>query len=505
MPATVRTRAGKLEGFEKDGLAVFLGIPFARPPVGDLRWRAPEPVAPWQGTRPANQFSLAAPQDKSPIMAVGETGEDCLYLNVWTPGSDKKKRPVLFWIHGGGFLTGSASQDIYEASRLAKSQDAVVVATNYRVGALGFGYLRELCGGGFDSNVGLLDQIAALRWTGENIAEFGGDPENVTIFGESAGGMSVGTLLGTPRAKGLFHKAVPQSGAAHHACPKEDGTRVAESLVAALGLPKADSKKLRELSAQEIVLAQRKCLGVKVNERRPRRLPLLGMAFIPVIEGDVLPQDPLEAIRGGLSKDVPVMAGTNLDEWNLFIVLSDTKKQKMDEAGLEKSCEARAPGKGRDAIALYRRLRQGKLPAAPPDLFGAIESDRVFRVPAIRLVEAQIQHQKNTYLYLFTWPSPAFAGKLRSCHALELPFVFGTLNTPFGRALVGETQATRTLSAQMQDLWGSFARTGRPEGPGLPAWSAYDTAARPTLVLDERIELKSDPFSEERRFWDDVL
>ncbi len=501
----VETSCGKIEGELWEGLNVFRGIPFAKPPVGSLRWRSPQAPEPWPGVRSAREFSPAAPQDKSPVLEVGPQSEDCLYLNVWTPACDGGKRPVMVWFHGGGFLTGSGSIESYHGTSYARRFDTVIVTANYRLGALGFGHLADLCGEEFESNCGLSDQVAALSWVCENIERFGGDASNITIFGESAGGMTVGTLLGTPAAKGLFHKAIPQSGAAHHACSREDGTRAARVLLDALGLHPGDEEKLRYVPAADIVKAQRKCLSVRLNERRLRRLPLLGMPFIPVIDGKILPKDPLEAIRGGLSKDVSVLTGTTLDEWMFFIILTDPKKQNLSPEACIASCEARNPGRGAASVELYRRLREGKLPASPADLFCAIESDRVFRIPAVRLAEAQSAHQPNTYLYLFAFSSPAFGGKLRACHAIDVPFTFGTTETAFGKFFTGGGPGPKNLADQVQRAWSAFARTGRPEAPGGTGWPAYTETTRPTMRIDTQWRLESDPLAEERRFWNEIL
>ncbi len=510
MGITVETTYGKIEGVLGEGISIFRGIPFAEPPVGKLRFQAPQKPKPWSGVRDATKFSPSAPQEPMLGMNVGPMSEDCLYLNVWTPASrpdDGKKRPVLFWIHGGGFMGGSGSQEMYEAAHLARSGDAVVVTTNYRIGALGFMFLGDAVPGiPSVANAGLLDQIAALEWTRDNIAKFGGDPSNITIFGESAGGMSVSVLLGLPKAKGLFHKAVPQSGATHHACTRADATRVAQKFLEEAGIGAGQTDKLYALTADQIREIQKRALRITINRDVKERLPLAGMVFVPVVDGSVLPEQPLEAIRGGLSGEIPVMTGTNLDEWAMFLLFTEMKLKNMDDAKLLEIVQKRlgntTPEVAAQAVEVYRKNRPG---AKPVDIYCAIESDRIFRIPAIRLVEAQSRRQKATYLYLFTWASPMMNGALKSCHALEIPFLFGNTDSGFGKLFTGGGEGTKPLSKAIQSTWHAFAKTGRPDNPAIPAWPAYDTGRRPTLELGEQIRVLDDPLSEERRFWDGIL
>jgi len=504
---TVETTSGQLRGVQETGYLAFRGIPFARPPVGPLRFRPPQPPEPWSGARDATRFAGAAPQTKADLgrfmagFGVGEQSEDCLTLNVATPATDGAGRPVLFWIHGGAFTIGAGSQRMYDPGPLVLRGDVVVVTTNYRLGALGFLHLDTLGGPEFGatSNAALLDQIAALQWVRENVAGFGGDPDNVTIFGESAGGFSVGTLLGTPGAQGLFRRAIAQSGAAHRVNSAEQATEVAVELLEELSLSPGDAGRLRELPAEVIVEAQL---------RLTRRWERGGWrrAFCPVVDGRVLPEHPLDAIRAGLSREVSVMAGATRDEWKLF-GLMDPQAAKLDDQQLLARVEKRAPGHGQRLVDAYRAARAGDdpRPSTPPELFFAFETDRVFRMPVIRLLEAQHVHQAQTYGYLMTWESPLAGGSLGACHGIDVPFVFGNVGKKGAEAFAGSGPEAEQLRDRIMDAWLGFARSGDPSHPDLAAWPPYDEERRATMILDAECAVEEDPLSAEHRAWDGVL
>jgi len=510
MGVVVETCYGKLEGVQERGVQLFRGIPFARPPVGALRFHAPQTPEPWEGVRDASQFGLSAPQSKVQIdsfsgLDVGEQSEDCLYLNVYTPAADGARRPVMVWIHGGAFVTGAGSQPAYELRPLVRRGDVVAVSINYRLGALGFLQLRDLGGEPRDAtgNAGLLDQIAALEWVRDNIEAFGGDPGNVTIFGESAGGMSVGTLLGTPAARGLFQRAVPQSGAAHSVLGRRSATALASALLSELGLSGSELARLWELPVEAILEAQQRCYV------RTQRAGL--RSFQPVIDGDTLPEPPLHAIRGGSARDVPVLVGATRDEWRLF-GLMDPGASKLDMAGLIERIEARIPGnaedgttRGRRIVERYRRAHKGAGQDDPAELFFEIETDRMFRVPAVRLAEAQSTNQRQTYAYLVTWSSPLMGGRLGACHGIDVPFVFGVAGSKGAERFVGGGPEVVALSDKMMGAWLAFARYGDPNHPGLPTWAAYDTERRATMFLGQKCELVDAPSDEQRRIWEGII
>lgn len=496
MSIIVETATGRLEGTREDDLAIFRGVPFAAPPVGPLRFRAPQPVEPWAGVQRATEFGLAAPQlpvdfDLIDGLEVGLTNEDCLFLNVYTPGCDAGRRPVLVWIHGGAFTIGSGSQMMYDPRPLTRRGDVVVVTINYRLGALGF---LQLDDEDTTANAGLLDQIAALRWVRENIAAFGGDPQNVTVFGESAGGMSVGSLLGMADAKGLFVRAIPMSGAAHSTNSPDTAARVSAELCRELGVRDGDVAALRGISAEIVLKAQAKIEAGMSRET-------IRMGFRPN-EGDVaLPERPIDAIARGSSRGVEVLVGCTRDEWRLFGFM-DPGAAKLDEASLLDRIEIRAPGHGARIVDAYRAARPG---SSASDLFFAIETDRFFRIPAVRLAEARNAQSDATYAYLFTWESPMLGGQLGSCHGIDTPFAFGLIGTKGADAFAGSGPEAEALATRTQDAWLAFARSGAPGHAGLPDWPTYQTETRQTMLLGSECELVSDPLGAERAVWDGVI
>jgi para-nitrobenzyl esterase len=460
----------------------------------------PEEVKPWQGVRPAFEFAKVAPQIPPPpgvldaLNAVEPQDEDCLYLNLWTPGLDPARRPVLVWIHGGAFNMGSGSQPFYEGRILAARGNAVVVTINYRLGMLGFLNLNAVTGGRIPStgNEGLLDQIAALRWVRDNIASFGGDPQNVTAFGESAGGMSIGCLLVMPAARNLFHKAILESGVT---VPANDADlTIGERLLETLGLGASDVDALRALPVDRLLAAD---LDLRVKMAGPGE-PLRITVTAPWADGRILPLLPLEAARIGSTAPLPLLIGTNLDEWKLFGMM-DPDALKMDESMMADRLNFFIPHRYVEEITMaYRkaRSRRGDL-TSPFELVSAMLSDFMFRTPALQLTEEHQRRGMPVYSYLFTWKSPALDGLLGACHALELGFVFGTHDAQFcGRSLDADR-----LSQCMQDAWLTFARTGKPTCPSLGEWPEYGGQRR-TMLLGSDCRLEEAPYEEERRAWE---
>jgi len=504
----IETTSGKLAGRVEPGVARFLGIPYARPPVGERRFRPPQPLEPWAGVREAAEFGGSAPQtDLSssaiPGMSVGPQSEDCLYLNVWTVRPVLAKRPVLVWIHGGGFTVGSGSQGMYDPSALVRRSDVVVVTLNYRLGALGFLYLgaRGAARLGATGNVGLLDQIEALAWVRDNAAAFGGDSENVTIFGESSGGRSVATLLGTPAARGLFRRAIAQSGAASQGHDETSACAIADELLRELGIPDTALERLREVALSELLAAQGRVVARRVGT--PGWLP-----FQPVVDGVVLPEPPLAAIRTGLSRSVPLLVGSNRDEWKLFAAM-DPRLHELDEAGLAARMRERVAAADRaraDAlIDGYRSSGEARVGSSPRDVFCALETDRVYRIPALRLADAQCAAGGAVYAYHFTWPAALLGGALGACHAAEVPFVLGSVGNPAGRAFCGSGPGVDALAARMMDAWSGFARDGVPGARDLPDWRPYTAERRETMVLGGACRMELDPGGVTRRLWDGIL
>jgi len=502
--AVVETSSDKIEGVFRKGLYIFRGIPYAAPPVGERRWLPPGPPEPWGGVRPAKEFAPTAPQAPMEIQFLEPQekqpqSEDCLYLNIWTPGLDGAKRPVMVWFHGGGFTTGAGSWLIYNGRTLSTRGDVVIVTINYRLGVLGFLNLNEVTKGKIPAtgNEGLLDQVFALEWVRNNISRFGGDPDNVTIFGESAGAMSVGTLLAMPGARGLFHRAILQSGAANHVNSLEHAEKVAAIFLDILDIKPTDVNKLRLLTEQQVINAQAEIMARAIDPKSAiGALPLR-----PVVDGNVLPELPIHAITGGSADNVPVLIGTNLDEWNIFTLL-DKNLANLDEAGLLRRCQYLIPGG--DVTGLIEAYRQAcsqrNLPVTPAELFIAIQSDRVFRMPAIKLAEAHYRRQQPTYMYLFDWVSPIMNGFLGSCHALEIGFVFGTLDDNF----TGSGEEAQALSRKIQDAWARFARHGSTSCESIGDWKLYGER-RETMVLGKECTLVEAPYDEERRAWEPLV
>jgi len=424
--------------------------------------------------------------------------EDCLNLNIWTPGLDGKLRPVLFWIHGGGFRTGSGSFPTYKGGTLSARGDVVVVSINYRLGPFGFLNLAEITGGAIPAsgNEGLLDQIAALEWVRDHIAAFGGNPENITIFGESAGGMSVGALLAMPRAKGLFHKAIPQSGAAHTSKPLNRATLAAEHFLNLLGVKPGDAESLRKIPHEKLLKVSDELVAKAQTSIRE----LGGMPFQPVVDGTELPMTPIEALKSGTGSGIPVLVGTTLEEWKLFGAL-DPNVMKTDEEKLTKRINRLIPDADPEAmVSVYRGARADRgEDTSPAEIFMAIQTDRIFRIPAIRLAETLNESGGRAFNYLFTWKSPFFKGRLGSCHALELGFLFGTFEAKFS----GSGEKAERLARDIQDAWIAFAHQGDPSCSTLEKWPVYGNL-RETMVMGETTVLENSPYETERKAWDHI-
>ncbi len=490
--ASARIAQGKLQGVARDGVLRFNGIPYAKPPVGALRWQMPEAPEGWAGVRDAAGFGNIAPQVASASGAVlggtpGTRSEDCLYLNVQTPGCDDAKRAVMVWIHGGAFNTGAGSVGTYNGKYLVPRGDIVLVTINYRLGALGFLNLRDATGGKLPGTgaEGLADQIAALRWVRDNIAAFGGDPGNVTIFGESAGGMSVGALLAAPSARGLFHKAIPQSGASDIGYARETSARIAQMVLDRLGAgdPLA-------MPWEAILEVQKAMLDA------PREVGV-GMPFAPTIDGDILPRRAIDCVAAGSAAGVPVLTGTTRDEWKLFTIASPNLKT-LDEAGLRK-LTARLTGEAAvdGVLAAYTE-------GSPFERWNAVMTDHSFFVPATRLLDAQAQYAP-VYAYRFDWSSPFMDGALGACHALELGFTFGTYQVKGAAPFFGSGPKADALAAEMMDSWIAFAKSGNPSNDTSGAWMRYDSKKRATMMFGDGMpHVSAAPNEARRKAWDAV-
>jgi para-nitrobenzyl esterase len=493
MSTRVKIASGELEGREKNGVLLFAGIPYAAPPIGERRFLPPEPHPGWQGVRDAKRFGPAAPQRPGEGLTAAPLrwDEDCLTLNVATPCADDSARPVLVWIHGGGFRTGKGGIPWYDGHSFAERGDVVTVTINYRLGPLGFAHLPEFGGDAYASSGlnGILDQIAALRWVRDNIAAFGGDPEQVTIAGESAGGMSVGTLLGIPSAQGLFRAAIPQSGAAHHTIDEELALGVARRFAEELGAHSLAD--LQAATADEILDAQARA---ESHFARSNQGGLGGMIFRPVVEARALPQKPIDAIAAGSARDVRILVGSNQHETTLFGAMLSDDPARVEQVANRIFGDA-------SGLERYRKAHPG---ASTRDLMIALTTDQMFRIPAVRLAEAQATAGGQVWKYRFTWESRAFGGKLGATHALEVPFAFNTLTRPGVDVFLGDGPIPQGLADTMHAVWTRFVRDGDPRAEGIPEWPSY-LPGRRVMEFGDRVGLLEDPDRATREAWHDRL
>ena len=479
----------------------FKGIPYAAAPVGNLRWLPPQPVKSWSGIRPAQRYGAMSAQAVMNINSPGvpnfsdqPQSEDCLFLNIWTPGLDDARRPVMFWIHGGGFTIGCGSEGFLDNGNLARRGDVVIVSINYRLGAAGFLNLKEITGNKIPStgNEGLLDQVAALDWVRENIAAFGGNPDNITIFGFSAGGMSVGALLAMPAARGKFHKAMNRSGAANIVGSLEGAVKISEQYLNILGLSGSDIESLRKLTIEQLLDAQQK-LSMRLRESGQRATP-----FHPIVDGVVFSELPMVSIRKGSAKNVILMAGNTLDELKSTSAMDPTLKN-LDEAGLQARLNKMLPPELVPGLVKdYREALQKRgIKITPLEILGSINTDMMFRIPTIQLVEAQRDLGVPAFNYLFTYKSPALGGALGAMHGLDNPLLFGSPQADF----TGSGPQIDNLSHQIMDSCAAFARSGDPSCPSVGKWPVYGKE-RMTMVFDIDTRLESAPYEAERRAWD---
>jgi para-nitrobenzyl esterase len=512
----VQTTHGAVQGVAADGVYAFLGVPFAAPPFGAGRLRPPEPVESWSGVRDATRLGPEPPQVAPPSTGGPQSGasedwgdvagafeaverasasEDCLNLNVWTPDPGAAGLPVMVWIQGGMFELSSTAA--YDGSRFARD-GVVCVVINWRPGAEGFLYLAD-----GTANLGLLDQVAALQWVRQNIAAFGGDPDNVTAFGESAGAMSIGALLAMPRAEGLFQRAILQSGAAQHVTTPEDALRIAGYLADAMGVH-ATREEIAGAGVGRLLAAQAQLKADLLSQPDPDRwgLPVVTttMPWQPVIDGDVLPGHPLERITAGSAAGVDVLVGTNVDDWRLWLLVSGAIAQITDEiltGPVSVYGYQSLAAYGLDPVTALAAYRDRYPTVVPGDLLAKVQTDWWMRIPAIRLAEAHAptHWSASTYMYEFAWPSPG----LGAVHALEVPFVFDTASThaPLFGPMLGP-DPPQELARTMHAAWVAFATTGSP------GWPRYDPVTRTTMRFDTTSQVVRDPRPWERALWDGI-
>ncbi len=506
MNTIVETSCGSIRGRTKNGVNYYLGIPYAQSTAGKLRFAAPRPVEPWSGTRDATKFGPIAPQiDGADILLPKGTpqSEDCLTLNIWAPSDKDKPCPVMLWLHGGAYLMGASRNVMYNGRNLAYHSNVVVVTINYRLSAFGFLTHPDLSdenAHGACGNWGFLDQMAALRWVRENIAAFNGNPENITVFGNSAGGASACCLMTSPLAHGLFHRAIIQSGAPYGVITMDKAIETAEKLAHAAGVESV--AELRKIPYDKLIQLASKIRNPDSLSGIPFTPSVdLGIAFLPAIDGTVLPKYPLDTMTEGDVAHIPVIIGTNRDECTIW-EMEDPKAFNLNEKDLRKRLEQHLPGTDLEQVlAIYRSSRSARNePTTPSDIWFAIESDRVFRIPSLYMADNLSAHLPTTYVYLFNWCSPLFGGSLGACHGLEMPFVFGTHNIHPGMAgFTGRGTAADLFSKNIMESWVAFARTGNPGTSALGDWPKYENSTRSTYIFGLELGVVQDPRSEERR------
>ncbi|MEU8238256.1 carboxylesterase family protein [Actinoplanes missouriensis] len=494
------TRYGRVRGRRQDGIVKFLGVPYATPPLGALRFRAPKPPRPWSGVRDAVDFPNPAFQVTGGEM--GPTGngrmpapsEDCLYLNIWTPAADGRRRPVMFYNHGGGYMIGSGSATGQDGTRLAKLYDVVVVESNHRLGLLGYLYLG-FARDDYAANQGMLDILAALRWTAENIENFGGDPDNMMVWGESGGGAKTAAVATMPSAAKLFHKASIESAAPLRFPTRDGAVNRADRTLHLLGLTRRDVRRLHDIPAARL-------LEIQVSEAAGGVAPWgdpdpVLPGFGAFVDGRVIPRHPFADGAAPFSAGKPLMVGTTRDETVFFSLFGPPDIFRIDDAGLRRELSRTYQGAELDRI--IETFRRSRPDATPAQLYFAITTSPIWR-DAIRIAEAKMaQRRAPVYMYQLAYPNPEVVPgtdfPLGSPHASDIPLKFANTG---GDRPAGERATARHMSA----LWAGFARDGRPHAPGVPRWPAYTRRDRATMWIDARCRIVNDPDQRERLFWE---
>jgi len=505
----VEIASGKLRGVIIEGVAAFRAVPYGAPTSGDNRFLPPRPTAPWAGERDASAYLGQSPQSRLGFPQREEIGdfsgsadttpetEDCLTLNVWTPCL-AGKRPVMVWLHGGAFSFGSANNPRLQGSRLARRGDVVVVTVNQRLNIFGHLDLSET-GTEFvqSGNAGTLDMIAALQWVRDNISSFGGDPGNVTIFGESGGGAKVCALLAMPSAAGLFHRAIVQSGAMIRVREKERALRLTEAVLNVLGLVRGDIGKLRALSIAQLQAA----IEPVVKAIGPTTSPFFDRyPFGPTLDGDILPAHPFDPEAPAISAHIPLIVGDTKDEAAWFLSSDDSVWHRTMTEEAMRARVANVAGAHTDRVVeTYRLLYPGTSPA---DRLIATLTDSNFRVRSLVLAERRARQAKGMlWMYSFAYESPRFDGRLKSAHALDVPFTFDTIDLTHA---TDGSPAAHGVAEAMSGSWAAFARTGVPHHGGIPPWPTYDLDSRATLILDTSCAIARDPGAETRAMWMEI-
>ncbi len=490
--AVVETAQGRVRGYVFRGINVFRGLPYGAPTSGENRFRPPQPPAPWSGVRAALDYGETAPQWAGPLSEGGTPGnrptigEDCLRLNVWTPAVDGAKRPVMVWLHGGGFEAGSGSSMLYDGVNLCRRGDVVAVSINHRLGLFGHCSLADIAGDDFagSANAGFLDVVAALEWVRDNIAAFGGDPGNVTIYGQSGGGRKVSIAMASPAAQGLFHRGIVQSGSHLRLLTQEQAADLTEHLLRHFELGPGDARRLQTLPMGELLKGNRAV--AKATGRR----------FSPTIDHTVFDSHPWDPEAPALSAAIPMIVGTCRTELSNQVGNADPTTLDLDDAGLAQRLESYVPKEDvADLVETFRRSSPG---VGPSELFFNITTARGYWRDSVLQTEAKAaQGGAPVYSYRLMWRTPVEGGRRITPHSLDLPFVFD--NVSKGVTMVGPaTEETAALARAMSESWLSFARTGDPNNAAIPAWVPYDLERRTVMLFDVDPRAEEDPHRDER-------
>jgi para-nitrobenzyl esterase len=497
----VETTLGKIRGSSSKGVACFKGIHYGASTAGSMRFMPPAPPQPWTGVIDALEVGPPAPQDMGSanggsdirkamgdLTGPGAMSEDCLVLNVWTPSLRvSSKRPVMVWLHGGGYAAGSSGVPVYDGANLAAKRNVVLVALNHRLNVFGYLYLGEIGGEKFadSGNVGMLDIVLALEWVRDNIAHFGGDPGNVTIFGESGGGGKVSTLMAMPPAKGLFHKAIVESGSTLRGNARQDADAAARKFLAEVNVTPDHVDDLQKIPVEQLLAAMHTMTGPNAIR--------LG----PVVDGRSLPRNPFDPDAPAQSANVPMLIGTNGTESTLLLGLGDASLFSLSDTDMRARLKAYLhltdDSKVDELIAVYKKDRPD---ATPSDIYFAVTTDRMMRMNAIKQAERKAAQGTPAYMYLFAWQTPVLGGELKSPHGIEMAFVFDNVDKATG--MTGTGADLQPLADKVSGAWTAFARAGNPSSKGLPPWPAYDSATRATMVFNDQCEVVNDPGKNER-------
>ena len=487
--AVAQTANGKVAGYIQDGVTIFKGIPYAKA----NRFEAPVQADSWEGIRSCRQYGPVSPQGARSGWANDEIafafnwndgvqGEDCLRLNVWTPALDSRKRPVMVWLHGGGYSAGSGQElPSYDGTSLAFAEDVVVVSINHRLNVLGF---LDLSAYGEkyakSANAGLLDIVASLKWVRDNIAAFGGDPSNVTIFGQSGGGGKVTTLLATPCAKGLFHKAIVQSGSMLRTMESKYSRKIGIATVRNLGLDASSIDKISEVPYGELLAAEEKAIAQVKAEADRDGVASFIFGWAPTVDGAVLPSQPFDPQAPAISADIPMIIGTTRHEFSMTTYVPALRNAGREEViGILKG----RYGEGTERfLELFAKAYPGSKPA------DMLDADFVFRPSAIeQALRKSLQGAAPVYMYMFNWESPVLDGILRSTHCMEIPFVFN--NADRHASMTGGGAQAMELASKMSHCWAEFARCGKPSAEGLPEWEPFEAEKRAVMFFDNTCKM----------------